>query len=212
MKRTCLTAKAATAFARFKIITGMAVLGLVASLLTAGMSSPAYAIKLYQTQNGGIPCSSCHSKKGMIDGTMYPLTSTGTYYKTNNQLPPPGYTPPYNPPTPPYNPPSPPYNPPSPPYNPPTPPYNPPSPPYNPPAPAPGACGSGYTSYDNTDYRGNDIDGYDDTFASCKRRCERNWRCLGFSWIKTNARRSCWLKHTLNNPSYKGNVLTCVKQ
>ena len=151
MKTTHFAAKAKAATAIFKTITGMAVFGFVLSSFVAGLSSPAHAIKLYAKQVSR-PCSACHSKNGLIDGTMFPLTQTGQYYKDNNKLPtsntppsaPPGYTPPtppgYTPPIPPgYTPPIPPgYTPPIPPgYTPPTPPgYTPPTPPgYTPPTP-----------------------------------------------------------------------------
>jgi len=52
------------------------------------MLSPAHAIKKYSKDNGNIACSSCHSRTGLSNGTMYPLTGIGSYFKTNGALPP----------------------------------------------------------------------------------------------------------------------------
>jgi len=75
-----------------------------------------------------------------------------------------------------------------------------------------GACGAGYTTYDNTDYMGNDIKGYRSSFSSCRRRCQNNIRCRGFSWIKKKARHRCWLKYAMRGSSYKSYVISCVKR
>lgn len=134
MKNVLIKLTQRTALKWAKIGTGVAVFTVVVSAQIASMSTPAHALKLYAQQNGNIPCSTCHSRKGLANGTMYPFTRIGKYFKANNQLPPratPTPTPPpYNPPPvvspPPYNPPPvapPPYNPPPvvspPPYNPP---------------------------------------------------------------------------------------------
>ncbi|HFC05049.1 MAG TPA: hypothetical protein ENJ55_05020, partial [Rhizobiales bacterium] len=75
-----------------------------------------------------------------------------------------------------------------------------------------GACGSGFKTRTNTDYFGNDIGGYRGSFSSCRRRCRNTSRCRGFSWIKKrNVSKRCWLKRAMRNPSYKSNVLSCVK-
>ena len=175
MKSTTFVFKAKTALVKSKVVIGAVVLGLAVSFEVATLSSPAQALKLYSTQNGGIPCSSCHSRKGMTNGTMYPLTSTGTYFKANNQLPPtrtppPVTPPPYTPPGGGYTPP-PPYTPPGGGYNPP-PPYTPPGGGYNPPPRRPPVsphvawCKRKYRSYkERTDqYRG--YDGFDHTCIS----------------------------------------------
>jgi len=97
MKNTTIAFKAKTALPKSKIVIGAAVMGLAISFQVASLSSPAQAMKLYAQQNGNIRCSVCHSKTGLTNGTMYPLTSTGSYYKTNNKLPPGsggGFTPP----------------------------------------------------------------------------------------------------------------------
>ena len=75
-----------------------------------------------------------------------------------------------------------------------------------------GACGSGFSTYDNTDYRGNDIKGYRGSFSSCRRRCQNNVRCRGFSWIKKRAKHQCWLKYDMRSSSYKRSVISCVKR
>jgi len=120
MKQNILSGNAKMALMRSKVFLCAAVLGLVASFQISIMSSPAHAIKQYSQANGNIACSSCHSRAGLSNGTMYPLTSKGAYFKTNGILPPrtaPVPTaPPYNPPAPPYQPP---YTPPQPPVYPP---------------------------------------------------------------------------------------------
>jgi len=75
-----------------------------------------------------------------------------------------------------------------------------------------GACGGGFVTYDRTDYQGNDIKGYRGSFSSCRRRCQNNTRCRGFSWIKKRARRQCWLKYAMRGASYKSYVISCVKR
>ncbi len=65
-----------------------AVLGLAVSFQASIMLSPAHAIKQYSQANGNIACSACHSRTGLTNGTMYPLTGIGTYFKTNGILPP----------------------------------------------------------------------------------------------------------------------------
>ncbi len=118
MKKDNLSGNAKIALIRSKVIFCAAVLSLVASFQISIMSRPAHAIKQYSQANGNIACSSCHSRSGLANGTMYPLTGTGTYFKTNGVLPsrpapqpvaprpvaPPVY-PPRQPVYPPYNPP-----------------------------------------------------------------------------------------------------------
>ncbi|HFC04485.1 MAG TPA: hypothetical protein ENJ55_02155, partial [Rhizobiales bacterium] len=74
-----------------------------------------------------------------------------------------------------------------------------------------GACGRGYSSYDNTDYLGNDIRGYRGSFSSCRRRCSNSGDCVGFSWIKKRISKRCWLKYSMRRPSRKRGILSCIK-
>lgn len=101
MKQKFLFDSAKMALMRSKAFFCAAVLGLVASFQISIMSSPAHAIKQYSQANGNIACSSCHSRTGLANGTMYPLTSKGAYFKTNGILPPRAApvptAPPYNP-------------------------------------------------------------------------------------------------------------------
>ncbi len=88
MKKNILSGNTKIAFTKSKVIFCVSVLGLVASFQISIMSRPAHAIKQYSQANGNIACSSCHSRTGLLNGTMYPLTGTGIYYKTNGVLPP----------------------------------------------------------------------------------------------------------------------------
>ncbi len=120
MMHNIFSGNAKIALMRSKVFLRVGVLGLVASFQISIMSNPAHAIKLYSKNNGNIACSTCHSRTGLSNGTMYPLTSKGDYFKTNGTLLPRAApvptAPPYNPPAPPYQPP---YTPPQPPVYPP---------------------------------------------------------------------------------------------
>ncbi len=110
MKLKFFSDNAKAALVISKVFLCAAILGLVASFQISIMSSPAHAIKQYSLANGNIACSSCHSKKGLSNGTMYPLTSNGAYFKTNGTLAPRAAAPvpaapPYAPPARPYTPP-----------------------------------------------------------------------------------------------------------
>ncbi len=75
-----------------------------------------------------------------------------------------------------------------------------------------GLCGSGYKTYDRIDFRGKDLAGYKVDFSTCRRTCNSSRDCSGFSWIKTAAKKRCWLKYETRDWRRKSNVLSCVKQ
>ena len=98
MKKDILYGDAKMALIRSKVIFCAAVLGFVASFQIPIMSSPAHATAAF-TNNNTIPCSTCHVKSGLANGTYKPFTATGSYYKTYRRLPvaqpqPPVYQPP----------------------------------------------------------------------------------------------------------------------
>lgn len=139
----------------YKIFYGGFFAGIVLLFQLAGLSGPAHALKIYSERTGNKPCSTCHARSGLVDGTMRPLNSVGDYYRTYGQLPPSAQPSPYPPVTQPQPQPNP--------YPPVTQPQPNPYPPVNPTPPANDHvawCRRKYRSYNpSTDtYRG--YDGY----------------------------------------------------
>lgn len=81
------------------------------------------------------------------------------------------------------------------------------------PTPAPvqtsGACGGGFSTFDNSDFFGNDIGGYNTSFQGCRQLCLGKRSCRGFSWIKKKVTKRCWLKYALAAPSTNYKVVSC---
>lgn len=78
----------------------------------------------------------------------------------------------------------------------------------DPPAPI-GSCGGGFTTYDNSDFLGNDLGGYVASLAGCRSLCRQRRRCVGFSWIKTSVKKRCWIKYALSRPRTNYGVVSC---
>jgi hypothetical protein len=74
-----------------------------------------------------------------------------------------------------------------------------------------GACGNGFTTYNNSDFFGNDIAGYSASFNQCRNQCLGNARCRGFSWIRKSVKKRCWLKYALAAPSTNAQVISCAR-
>lgn len=74
-----------------------------------------------------------------------------------------------------------------------------------------GSCGGGFTTYNNSDFFGNDIGGYSASLGQCRNLCLGNARCRGFSWIRKNVSKRCWLKFALAAPSTNTQVISCAR-
>lgn len=77
--------------------------------------------------------------------------------------------------------------------------------------PRSGTCGAGFTTYDNTDFFGNDLGGYNAGLQRCRELCLTNGRCRGFSWINKQVSKRCWLKFALAPPSTSSGIVSCAR-
>lgn len=79
-----------------------------------------------------------------------------------------------------------------------------------------GLCGSGFHSYDNVDFFGNDMSrhGHTASFQGCRQLCLNSRGCVGFSWIKPVRRvsRRCWLKHAIGKRVIRSYVTSCARR
>lgn len=74
-----------------------------------------------------------------------------------------------------------------------------------------GICGLNFSTYNNVDFLGGDIQGYDATLDQCSAICRENTDCRGFSWLRKPVSKQCWIKYALNKDRRKKGVISCVK-
>ena len=91
MKPVSLFSKASPARTMFGVCTGAAIFAATMALDVMIMAGAAQSMPIYQDETGQ-PCSACHSKKGILNRSYLPLSSTGIYYQQYKQLPPPPCT------------------------------------------------------------------------------------------------------------------------